>query len=106
LNDPNLILRGQGAQDYKEGDDVYFSVDFEELKNGEWVPYVATDIQLEFVRLDPYWRINLQSKLGSKTYSGTLRTPDQNGVFKFRLDYTRYGYSRIFIEEVAPNRIW
>ena len=40
------------------------------------------------------------------TYFAKFRTPDQNGVFKFRIDYTRAGYSRIFIEEVAPNRIW
>lgn len=40
------------------------------------------------------------------TYFAKFRTPDQNGVFKFRIDYMRAGLSKIFIEEVAPNRIW
>lgn len=56
------------------------------------------------MRIDPFWRLNM-NRTGS-TFSAKFRTPDQNGVFKFKIDYVRAGYSRIFIEEVAPNRIW
>ena len=93
--------------DYKEGDPIHFQIDIEELKDGKWVPYVADDIQVEFVRIDPYWRLNMErvNENGS-TYFAKFRTPDQNGVFKFRIDYMRAGLSKIFLEEVAPNRIW
>ena len=60
---------------------------------GEWIPYESEDIQLEFVRLDPYWRVKLNHAKGSKTYSANFRTPDQNGVNKFKIDYSRYGLS-------------
>ena len=94
LNDPKLIQRGQASNDYKEGDDVYFSVNFEQMTSqGEWIPYESEDIQLEFVRLDPYWRVKLNHAKGSKTYSANFRTPDQNGVYKFKIDYSRYGLS-------------
>ena len=40
----------------------------EEMRNGEWVPFQGKDVQLEFVRIDPFVRISL--------------TPDAAGNFK------------------------
>lgn len=39
-----------------------YSVQIDELKNGKWVPYEAKDVQLEFVRIDPFVRTVLKGK--------------------------------------------
>ncbi len=31
-------------------------IEIEELKNGKWVPFTANDVQMEFVRIDPFVR--------------------------------------------------
>jgi len=59
LDDPKLIEKGQNPHDYKEGDAVHFQFDVEILENGKWIPYNNKDIQLEFVRIDPFWRLTL-----------------------------------------------
>lgn len=41
-------------------DEVEYSIEIEELKGGKWVPFKANDVQLEFVRIDPFVRINLK----------------------------------------------
>lgn len=43
----------------KVKDEVVYNIGISEYKNGEWVPYVSDDIQLEVTMLDPYFRINL-----------------------------------------------
>ena len=64
-------------------------------------------VQVEYKMLDPYVRTKLIKEEGTKTFSTVLRTPDsKNGVFKFLVDFRRLGWSRISLEEVAPNRIW
>jgi len=75
-------------------DDVVFSIEIEELKNGKWEPYVANDIQMEFVRIDPFVRQTLKNKGGK--YVAEFRLPDVYGVFKFVVDYQRLGYSYLF----------
>jgi len=62
------------------------------------VQFQANDIQLEFIKLDPHYRIFLkQQNPSSPTYSAELKAPDALGVFKFKVTYWRYGYS--FLEE-------
>lgn len=54
-----------------------------------WKPYAnASDAQLEFRMLDPYYRLDLNA---SGCVAFTL--PDQYGMFTFALDYMRRGYS-------------
>eukprot|EP00392_Amoebophrya_sp_AT5.2_P003616 g3621.t1 len=100
---------------YRVMDDIVFNIDIEEWKHGEWRPYVANDVQLEFVMLDPHVRLFLDppepsqkgsggSKGGKKTYSKTFKSPDVYGVFKFKIDYARVGYNRLHVEELAPVR--
>lgn len=40
-----------------------YSVRLEEWDGKNWVPFKADDVQLEFVRLDPYIRVNLKVRL-------------------------------------------
>jgi len=62
--------------------------------DGQWKPYIAKDIQLEFVMLDPYYIINLEhTGKDSATYSAKYKVPDRLGVYKFMITYWRYGYT-------------
>lgn len=38
------------------------------------------------------------------TFSTTFKVPDVYGVFKFRVDYTRSGYTSIDLSEQVPVR--
>ena len=57
-----------------------------------WTPYIASDVQLEFVMLDAYVRVNLTSDAAGR-YSANFRAPDVPGVYHFRLHYRRPGYT-------------
>jgi len=48
-------------------DEVVYSIEVEILKDGTWVPFDTTDLQLEFVRIDPFVRTTLKKK-GKKIY--------------------------------------
>ncbi len=39
-----------------------FNVQFEEFVYGKWLPFNGTDVQLEFVRIDPFVRTTLKNK--------------------------------------------
>lgn len=72
-----------------------YSIKIEEMKNGKWESFKASDVQLEFIMLDPYVRTTL--KAGT---NGMLQTqfiiPDVYGVFKLNVDYQRLGYTHLF----------
>ncbi|VDM25570.1 unnamed protein product [Toxocara canis] len=72
---------------------VEYAMDVEELKNGKWTPFNATDVQLEVVRMDPFLRtslVNTEGKLRAR-----FKLPDVYGVFKFVVDYHRTGYTNL-----------
>lgn len=81
--------------DYTIKEDLEYSIKIEEMVNGKWEVFKATDVQLEFIMLDPYVRTTLKS-----TTSGSLATkfmiPDVYGVFKLNVDYKRVGYTNLF----------
>jgi hypothetical protein len=54
----------------------------------------ASDVQVELRMLDPYVRTSL-SHDGAGRFSAVVKVPDVYGVFKWRLDYRRLGYSYI-----------
>lgn len=71
-----------------------------QYENNLWIPYVASDIQLELIMLDPYIRITLKetSRMSnSSVYSATFSLPDHYGIFHFKINYKRPGLS--YIEE-------
>jgi oligosaccharyltransferase complex subunit beta len=39
-----------------------YSIQIEELVNGDWRPFEGSDVQLEFVRIDPFVRTTLKRK--------------------------------------------
>nr|XP_023686734.1 dolichyl-diphosphooligosaccharide--protein glycosyltransferase 48 kDa subunit [Paramormyrops kingsleyae] len=79
---------------YTITDLVEYSIVIEKLSNGKWVPFDGDDIQLEFVRIDPFVRTYLK-KNGGK-YSVQFKLPDVYGVFQFKVDYNRLGYTHLY----------
>jgi len=97
------VGESEPATAYRIKDNITYSVDVEEYTGGKWTPYVANDIQLEFVMLDPYVRLNLaRADSKSSTYSVVFTAPDVYGVFTFKLDYRRHGYTWLTLKDVVP----
>ncbi|XP_071446909.1 dolichyl-diphosphooligosaccharide--protein glycosyltransferase 48 kDa subunit [Hetaerina americana] len=76
-------------------DDLVYTIDVEILNKGKWIPFEADDIQLEFVRIDPFVRTTLQKKKGGK-YEARFRIPDVYGVYQLKVDYNRVGYTHLY----------
>lgn len=83
-------------ENYRIKDLVDFEVNIEERRpDGTFVPFKAEDVQLEFIRLDPFHRIYLKQEGTSSNYKGTLVIPDTLGIYKFKVSHRRYGFSLI-----------
>ena len=90
----------QGEEDspiaYTVKDNVYYYIEIDELVGGKWVPYKASDVQLEFFRIDPFVRTFLNKSSDGKAYYAEFVLPDVYGVFQFKVDYSRLGYTWLF----------
>lgn len=72
-----------------------YRIEIEELKNSVWQPFEADDVQLEFVRIDPFVRTTLK-KNADGVYEAVFKVPDVWGVYQFKVDYDRVGYTRLY----------
>lgn len=75
-------------------DNVVYSLEIEKFEDGKWVPFDADDVQLEFVRIDPFVRTSLTGKGG--VFKTEFKLPDVYGVYQFRVDYNRMGYTHLY----------
>ncbi|XP_059612436.1 dolichyl-diphosphooligosaccharide--protein glycosyltransferase 48 kDa subunit [Phlebotomus argentipes] len=76
-------------------DPVVYTIRIEKINSGAWEPFVANDVQLEFVRIDPFVRTTLkQVKPGE--YQAKFKIPDVYGVYQFKVDYNRVGYTHLY----------
>jgi len=73
-------------------------IDEWDSSSGEWKPFVASDVQLELVMIDPYVRTTLTSD-GKGSFSAKLMLPDVYGVYKFVVKYNKLGYTNLLMEE-------
>ncbi|XP_039259028.1 dolichyl-diphosphooligosaccharide--protein glycosyltransferase 48 kDa subunit-like [Styela clava] len=99
------VLRARDVIHHKHGekeapasytitDMVHYSIIIEELQqDGTWRPYKGTDVQMEFVRIDPFVRIVLKGDPKTGRFSADFKLPDVYGVFQFKVDYTRLGWT-------------
>jgi len=76
-------------------DDVVYSIDVERLSGNKWVPYETNDLQLEFVRIDPFVRMTMKP-VGNGRYEGRFKIPDVYGVYQFKVDYKRVGLTYLY----------
>ena len=81
---------------YTVMDDVYYYIEIQELVEGMWVSFTASDVQLEFFRIDPFVRTFLNKTSDGKAYYAKFKLPDVYGVFQFKVDYRRLGYTHLF----------
>ncbi|CAF0932015.1 unnamed protein product [Adineta ricciae] len=99
------VLRARNIRHYLKSDkstprfytvknDIVFNVQFDEFVHGKWMPFNGTDVQLEFVRIDPFVRTTLKNKGGQ--LEAQFRVPDTYGIFKFVIDYNRVGYTHLY----------
>ncbi|ANB15578.1 Wbp1p [Sugiyamaella lignohabitans] len=91
---------------YKVSTDVLYLISLSEWNGNEWVPFDASDVQLEFIMLDPYYRLTLSRNATAEAaaedgsiaiYSTQFKAPDQYGMFTFKTEYQRPGYT--FVED-------
>jgi len=88
---------------YRINDDVHYQVTIEEWDGSKWTPFKGKDVQLEFVMLDPYVRVVLHHD-NKGVFSADFTLPDVYGVFTFRIDYQRLGYTNILEKRTLPVR--
>jgi len=82
-------------QDYTINEPVVYTIGVEILENGKWKPFDAKDIQLEFVRIDPFVRTTLKP-VGNGKYQAKFKIPDVYGVYQFKVIYDRVGLSYLY----------
>jgi len=92
--------------EYKLFDDIVYNIDITTWDpiTKQWVPYVTNDIYLEFVMLDPYIRMPLTYVSGTSTYKAEFKIPDKHGVFQFKVDFKKPGYTFIHETTKIPIR--
>lgn len=78
---------------YTINDDVEYSIKIEIYENRKWLPYTADDVQLEFVRIDPFIRQTMVRE--NDKYVARFKVPDVYGVYKFQVDYQRQGLTHL-----------
>ncbi|CAG8490218.1 3746_t:CDS:2 [Paraglomus occultum] len=84
---------------YRIKDDVQYSIEISEYSDN-WQAFNATDVQLEIIMLDPYIRTTLDPlptlpTQNSRKFGAQLKLPDVYGVFTFKVNYKRPGYTYI-----------
>ncbi|KAF2197992.1 dolichyl-diphosphooligosaccharide-protein glycosyltransferase [Delitschia confertaspora ATCC 74209] len=80
---------------YRIKSDVTFNVEISEWRGDHYGPFMIPQrdaLQLEFSMLSPFHRIGLYPEArthNSTIYSAHFKTPDQHGIFNFRVNYRR-----------------
>ncbi|KAI3383652.1 hypothetical protein SNEBB_009240 [Seison nebaliae] len=88
-------------EEYTIKEFVQFYGILEQFDKGEWIPMnekhsVANDLQMEFVRIDPFVRRNMQpSKDVNGRFEVKFQVPDVYGIYTFKVNHERLGYTKI-----------
>uniref|UniRef100_A0A0K0G297 Dolichyl-diphosphooligosaccharide--protein glycosyltransferase 48 kDa subunit n=1 Tax=Strongyloides venezuelensis TaxID=75913 RepID=A0A0K0G297_STRVS len=98
----NVVGESEAPEMYTIMDDIEYKIKIEEKKEGKWVPFTPSDLQLEFVRVDPFIRKTLTKK-GDVLWT-KFKCPNVNGIYKFKVDYHRKGYSHLTNIITVPVR--
>ncbi|KIW00543.1 uncharacterized protein PV09_07898 [Verruconis gallopava] len=80
---------------YRVKNDVIFQIELSEYALTHYTPFTPAandDVQLEFTMLSPFHRIPLlpvSTTQNSTIFEARFTTPDQHGIFHFRVNYKR-----------------
>jgi len=91
----NKVGEANSDAAYRITDHVEYSIVVEEMVEGVWKWFQAEDVQLEFVRIDPFVRVNLKPDAQGK-FHVAFKIPDVYGVYQFKVDYDRVGYTHLY----------
>jgi oligosaccharyltransferase complex subunit beta len=89
---------------YKERDNLVVKFRLEKNFEKKWIPFPVSDLQIEYVMLDPYVRQHMRFDPATGLHTTNITAPDKNGIFKFRIKYHRMGLNPIDLEQVATIR--
>jgi oligosaccharyltransferase complex subunit beta len=78
---------------YTIKDQAVYTIVVKELVNGKWVNCDAKDMQMEFVRIDPFIRKTMENKAGHMI--ARFKVPDTYGVYQFKVNYNKVGLTRL-----------
>ncbi|XP_057456372.1 dolichyl-diphosphooligosaccharide--protein glycosyltransferase 48 kDa subunit [Lotus japonicus] len=88
---------------YRINDDLEYSVEIYEWSGTTWEPYVANDVQVQFYMMSPYVLKTLSTD-GKGRYFTSFKVPDVYGVFQFKVEYERLGYTSLSLSKQIPVR--
>eukprot|EP01018_Ginkgo_biloba_P031921 Gb_28463 [translate_table: standard] len=88
---------------YRISDHLEYSVEIYEWTGKNWKPYVADDVQVQFYMMSPYVLKTL-SHNNKGLYSTSFQVPDVYGVFQFKIEYQRLGYTSLSLSKQIPVR--
>ncbi|KAK6125476.1 hypothetical protein DH2020_040784 [Rehmannia glutinosa] len=88
---------------YRINDDLEFSVEIYEWSGTSWVPYIADDVQVQFYMMSPYVLKTLPTNQKGLYYT-SFKVPDVYGVFQFKVEYHRLGYTSLSLSKQIPVR--
>ncbi|CAK8576553.1 unnamed protein product [Lathyrus sativus] len=88
---------------YRINDDLEYSVEIYEWSGTTWEPYVADDVQVQFYMMSPYVLKNLSNDKKGR-YFTSFKVPDVYGVFQFKVEYNRLGYTSLSLAKQIPVR--
>jgi oligosaccharyltransferase complex subunit beta len=89
---------------YRIKDEIVYSMLVEQWVGGEWRPFSAPDMQMEFVMMDPYVRTTMDADPHTGRFAARFVAPDDYGIFKFRVFYQRPGLSTLHAETQVSLR--
>ncbi|KAJ4715045.1 Dolichyl-diphosphooligosaccharide--protein glycosyltransferase 48 kDa subunit [Melia azedarach] len=93
----------EGPASYRIKDDLEFSVEIYEWSGKSWEPYVANDVQVQFYMMSPYVLKTLSTNQKG-LYHTSFKVPDVYGVFQFKVEYFRLGYTSLSLSKQIPVR--
>ncbi|KAL2328933.1 hypothetical protein Fmac_022360 [Flemingia macrophylla] len=88
---------------YRINDDLEYSVEVYEWSGTTWEPYVSDDVQVQFYMMSPYVLKTLSTD-GKGRYFTSFKVPDVYGVFQFKVEYEKLGYTSISLSKQIPVR--
>jgi oligosaccharyltransferase complex subunit beta len=94
----NVVHHLPGEEKHPEmyviNQEIEYSLTVEEFDGSKWLPFLADDLQLDFVMLDPYVRTTLKHD-EQGNYLAVFKAPDVYGIFTFSLEYHRQGLTSL-----------
>ncbi|KAJ0982660.1 hypothetical protein J5N97_010915 [Dioscorea zingiberensis] len=88
---------------YRINDDLEYSLEIYEWSGTSWKPYVADDVQVQFYMMSPYV-LKTMSNDKKGLYLTSFKVPDVYGVFQFKVEYQRLGYTSLSLSKQIPVR--